>query len=93
MSMHRSASFAIAWIGVILMRTGCNPTPDEAQIDARVLSPDGKLEAVYAEDQPPALKRMFISLNQAVFLELWIEYLAMNAWVTFSCDGLHLACF
>ena len=30
--------------------SGCNPTPSQTQINTRLLSPDRKLEAVYAED-------------------------------------------
>jgi hypothetical protein len=33
-----------------LLLAGCNPDPRETEINTRLKSPDGKLEAVYAED-------------------------------------------
>ena len=37
-------------LAVSLVLSGCAPDPNDTQINARIKSPDGKLEAVYAED-------------------------------------------
>ena len=42
--------FAGLMLASTLLLGGCNPDSKETQINARLRSPDGKLEAVYAED-------------------------------------------
>jgi hypothetical protein len=41
---------AATFIVIIQALCGCEPDPTDTQINARVRSPDGNLEAIYAED-------------------------------------------
>ncbi len=49
MRMHSCWIMAAALAGTMALG-GCEPDPSETQINARIKSPDGRLEAVYADN-------------------------------------------